>query len=311
MKSHRYGGSLSNHPIPEHNVLRESPVGSDDTLSCAGSRSDSTCSSLREEENDSSVHYPPDLLGVSWGSYLHSGPPTGGRTSRRVVINTEPQTSPSKILSSASPVVTEEETVTSSSPSRSRPRSILRTPVAKDASAGKLGPNAEGNGARSEPLPLLQALLSLVDSLSKARDELRGSGVDTSPLSSVCDAFEASSRRLKQALESEGGRELAAGGMLQAAASCLEAVVLGIVRQGKLVQKEAAFLQQTGAQLGKSQQAFLQEQQDIRRGMETARAELMAEKVLCNSYHNLMSLTHLIYNSLCICDSRRYHIGAS
>ena len=95
----------------------------------------------------------------------------------------------------------------------------------------------------------------------------------------MCDAFEASSRKLTEALASEDGRELAAAGMLQAVAACLEAVVMGVISQGGVLRDQAAFLQQTGTHLAKSQRQFLEEQEDIRKGMEAEKAKLSREKV--------------------------------
>lgn len=178
MSSHQDNSSLSGRAIrPEDDVLS------------------SGSSSCLEDPNSYSYRYPPDLLGVSWGSYLHSVPPTAGRSSRKVVINSAPQPLEHKLppLSSSG---------AGSSAEQSPTRSILRTPLVKESVAGQrkeaLKENANTNS--TQPLPLFEDLQAFVNTLASAMEELRQYGVDVAPLSSLFEFLLASQSEIGKAV---------------------------------------------------------------------------------------------------------------
>ena len=249
MKSHFYNSSLSGRPIPEDDVLDE--------------YSSSSCSSL-EGQNDSSFTYPQDLLGTSWGSYLHSVPPTAGRSSRKVVINPDPQPFQNKL-----PPVSADQ---------ASPRGILRTPVAKDV--GETSPKVQ-------PHPLLQELQSLVSAVIGVKDKLGQDGMDNSPLSSLCDTLVTTHYELKQTLEqmshsSDSSTDLLSSGFLQLVIKCLKTILQSLCEQGEKVQEQAVFLQQAGKQLSRNQRDFLKEHEELQCAIERSRAQLVIEKVECS-----------------------------
>ena len=254
MKSHFYSSSLSGQPIPEE----------DEVLAYMTS---SSCSSLEENENGCSFRYPPDLLGVSWGSYLQSDPPTrAGRSPKKVVINTT-----QKPLQSTPHLPPADQAPT---------RSILRTPVAKESTAVRKPPGE----LLSEPHPLLHELHVLIDEITSSREEMGRRGIDTAPLSNFCDSLKTENFDLKQLADQLGtkqdtGKEVLLGGVLKVIIRFLRAVLRSIVEEGKRLQEQATFLQRTGKQLSKLQQNFMKEQEEAQQAVENTKAHLALEKV--------------------------------
>lgn len=251
MKSHFYSSSLSGQPIPEEEEV-------------SAYMTSSSCSSL---ENGSSFRYPPDLLGVSWGSYLQSDPPTrAGRSPKKVVINTTlkpPQSTQNLPPADKAPA-----------------RSILRTPVAKEGTANRKLPVE----ALSEPHPLMHELHVLIEEVTSGREELRKYGIDTTPLTNFCDSLTTENYDLKQLvdqLERQGdvGKEVILGGVLKLVIQFLRSVLRSIVEEGKRLQEQATFLQHTGKQLSKLQENFMKEQEEVQQAVEDTKAQLALEKV--------------------------------
>lgn len=266
MRSHFYNTSLSGRPIPEEDTL--------------GSASGSSSSSL---DNDHSFAYPADLLGTSWGSYLFSGPPTAARSSRKVVINATPQ--PLKLPPISAPSLDQ----------TSPKRSILRTPGVKEGgtAGGKVPlrltarPDAHEAAAgeqecgQDQPHPLLRGLQSLANAVAGVKEKLSYSGVDTTPLATLCEGLASSQHELRQTLEhSRFGEDSGVGaGVLRLAFTCLEAALQRLAEQGEKLKEKADFLQKTGKQLNRTQKELLKEQQELQETVERASAHLSAEKV--------------------------------
>ncbi len=263
MKSHFHGSSVSGRPIPEEDVL--------------GSASGSSSSSL---DNDHAFAYPPDLLGTSWGSYLFSVPTTAARSSRKVVINPAPQ--PLKLPPVSAP-----------SNEQSPKRSILRTPTVKDGGAAperesKRRDPSEGECEHSQPHPLLQSLQSLLNAAVGTREKLSHCGVNSTPLSALCEVLTVAQHEVRQTLErslcTEGGdggtvSSVVSFGLLQLAFKSLETALQSLAEQGEKLDEKAAFLQRTGKQLNRNQREFLREQNELQEAVEDARAHLAVEKV--------------------------------
>lgn len=224
----------------------------------------SSCSSLEENENGSSFRYPPDLLGVSWGSYLQSDPPTrAGRSPKKVVINTTPKP----------PQSTQHLPPADKVPARS----ILRTPVAKE---GRKLPVE----ALSEAHPLMHELHVLIKEVTSGREELKKYGIDTTPLTNFCDSLTTENYDLKQLvdqLESQGDvrKDVILGGVLKLVIQFLRSVLQSIVEEGKRLQEQATFLQHTGKQLNKLQENFMKEQEEVQQAVEDTKVQLALEKV--------------------------------
>ena len=263
MKSYYHSSVISSRPIPE-----------DDVLDSYGTDS-SSGSSLLDERNDSSLGYPPDLLGVSWGSYLHSVPPTAGRSSRKVVINATPQ-----------PLETKLPPISAASVEQSPTRSILRTPVVKEAGTVLVRPpkrEEKVSGERSEPHPLFVELHALINEVASSKEKMGEYGIDITPLSSLCETLVTSQNEMKETVDqlvavgSADSERLVA--TLRVVIQYLKALLQSLLEQGKKLQDQATFLQQTGRQMSKSQQSFMTEQEELQHAMERARAELAIERV--------------------------------
>lgn len=227
----------------------------------------SSCSSLGESEN---FRYPLDLLGVSWGSYLQSDPPTrggdGSRSPKKVVINATPQ----PLQDKPNPLSTEAPTT-----------SILKSPVAKDGGAVH---KRKLPGELTQPHPLLHELHVLIDEVVSTREEMRRCGIDSTPLSNLCDSLATANYDLKQLVDHFGnkmdaGREVLSSGVLKLIIQYLRTVLQSFVEEGRRLQEQARFLQQTGRHLSKTQQKFMKEQEAIQRAVDETKAQLMIEKV--------------------------------
>ena len=230
----------------------------------------SSCSSLGESEN---FRYPPDLLGVSWGSYLQSDPPTrggdGSRSPKKVVINATPQ----PLQDKPNPTSTDHFQAPTSS--------ILKSPVAKDEGAVH---KRRLPGELTQPHPLLHALHLLIDEVVSTREEMRRCGIDSTPLSNLCDSLATANYDLKQLVDHFGnkmdaGREVLSSGVLKLIIQYLRTALQSFVEEGRRLQEQARFLQQTGRHLSKTQQKFMKEQEAIQHAVDETKAQLMIEKV--------------------------------
>ena len=255
MKGHLCSNSLPGRPTPREEGLASTT---------------SSCSSLEENEN---FKYPLDLLGVSWGTYLQSDPPTRGsdgcRSPKKVVIDATPQ----PLQNNPNPLSTDKfQTPTSS---------ILKSPVAKDGSAMH---KRKLPGELTQPHPLLHELHVLIDEVLSTREEMRRCGIDSTPLSNLCDSLTTANYDLKQLIDQFGnkmdaGREVLSSGVLKLVIQYLRTALRSFVEEGRRLQEQARFLQQTGRHLSKVQQNFMKEQEAIQHAVDETKAQLMIEKV--------------------------------
>ena len=246
MKSHLYNSSVSGQPIPEDDVLEWA----------AGSSSTSL------EDQEDSFKYPQDLLGTSWGSYLQSVPPTAGQSSRRVVINVTPQTTQTKFSPLSSPSAVQSPT-----------RSILRTPLVKEGDPRE----RSLSGRADEPHPLLNDLQSLFDTLATAKEKIGECGVSNSPLATLCGSLRSDLKRAVALMVSSNDANNSK--VLSVLLGLFKRIIQSLAKQGKKLQEQAVFLQQMGKQLSRSQVDFMKEQEEVQRALESARAQLIIEKV--------------------------------
>ena len=244
--------------------LSGQPIPEDNVLEWAAG---SSCTSLEDQE------YPQDILGASWGSYLQSVPPTAGRSSRKVVINATPQTAQNKFPPVSTPCADQSPT-----------RSILRTPLAKEGDP--------------QPHPLLYDLQSLFNTLAATKERIGECGASNSPLVTLCDTLLGLRSDLKQAVALMASSNDANNNrVLSVLMELFKRTIQSLAKQGKELQDQAVFLQQMGKQLNKSQMDFMREQEDVQRALESARAQVMIEKVsfrdvALNDYTGTISSTH-------------------
>lgn len=223
-----------------------------------------SCSSLDQHQASG---YPVDLLGVSWGSYLYSSPPTRGEG------KTDQELSGPKL-----PVSHGE--VTGSS--RERPDPV-----------GKTSPTIAE--AANEPHPLMQHLQGLMTVMARSKAELIKCGLDVSSLTPLCNATTASHRELQELMAALGsGPEcntaLLSSDLVHNLVEYLKEVLQGLVAQGKKLNVQAAFLQQTAKQLSRGQQESLKQQKEIQDAIKASRSQLDLEKV-----HALSNNARAIY----------------
>ena len=233
-----------------------------------GEDSDSSSSGSSLSLDEQHANYPSDLLGVSWGSYLNSGPPTRSA----LHLKQSPRQSP-----------LQEET----------PQDL----TAGGGSGSDLGPRVvgESRGCESEglaaedranePHPLLQHLEGLMTALVRSKQELTKCGLDVTPLTTLCSATLSSHDDLKQII-----RALAKGGvscndtvitsdLVHSLVEYLREVLQGLIAQGKKLNVQAAYLQQTARQFNKKHQEELREQRKRQEDIDNTRTRLNVERV--------------------------------
>lgn len=225
----------------------------EEDVSDAGScSSGSSLSSLDSQHQDTAADYPSDLLGMSWGSYLNSGPPTrtGGqlRTALEAADGEEaPQDSSPKALSVENPVMT----------------------------------------ANDEPHPLLQHLEGLMTTLIRSKKELSQCGLDVSPLTPLCNATLSSHDDLKQLVKTLSmvgtscNNTVVTSDLVHNLVEFLRGVLNGLTDQGKKLRVQAAFLQQTARQLSRSRLEWEREQSRCQEEINKARRQLDLDRVCC------------------------------
>lgn len=225
------------------------------------SSSDGSSVSLdyHQDQEGTAASYPVDLLGVSWGSYLNSQPPTrggnheagqGGSTGDAALLQN------SAVLEGVSKVAPE----------------LVRT-----SPTGREGAN--------EPHPLLQHLEGLMTALIRSRQELTKCGLDVTPLIPLCNASIASHKDLKMlvmALSKDCKEVVLNSDLVHNLVEYLREVLQGLIGQGRKLNVQAAFLQQSARQLSRKQQESLKEQHEMREAINKSRSRLDVEKVKCS-----------------------------
>ena len=212
------------------------------------SSNNSSVHSLDEQQGAAAASYPADLLGVSWGSYLYSKPPSRGEAEGQPTEDKSPIPAPK-----TPPIVT--------------------------------------SGA-NEPHPLLQHLEGLMTALKKSKGELLKCGLDVSPLGPLCNATTTSHEELKELMAalaragSECNTAVITSDLVHNLVEYLRAVLQGLVGQGRKLNVQAAFLQQTARELSRAQRESLKEQREVQETIRASNSQLEAERV---SMHVLKS----------------------
>ena len=93
LKAHthvNFDNSLHEQVIPEEGTV----VYSNTYIPSSSSSSSSLDDKEQNSDHEGKFQYPQELLGMSWGSYLHSGPPTRVQTSTKTKTATVSDQSP-------------------------------------------------------------------------------------------------------------------------------------------------------------------------------------------------------------------------
>lgn len=192
--------------------------------------------------------YPPDLLGVSWGSYLYSGPPSRG-----------------ELRENASFRALGENSTDQPSPSH------------RDGAAGK-------TRASNEPHPLVQYLEELMSAVVRSKEELMKCGVDASSLAPLSDlSLDSHYNVLQMTMKSKKGQKelnqaVIDSGMFENITKYVKEVLSQVVEHGKRTSKQANFLQHTARKLNENHQQTLNEQKSIQESIRDSRAKLELER---------------------------------
>lgn len=255
-----------------------------------------SCSSLDESDHNHDVEgkisYPQDLLGVSWGSYLYSGPPTArGRNDHG------PQSSfqSKDVCTDATNIKDNSNIVTVGQIGNSTLHGILRVSQGKETPAHLMQTShqtktvkllcEEAHGHVNSQL-LYSKLQDLVKCLSDSKTELEKCGLDTAPLANsllaVLEVKESAPTHIKSSNDSDGNKST----MLSKSDRVLHDVIYYLkettkqqVKQGKKLNEQALFLQKAGKQIGRNHQNLLEEQAVLELATERAREQLEKEKV--------------------------------
>lgn len=217
------------------------------------SRSSNSYSPLDQQGMAIASSYPADLLGVSWGSYLYSKPPSRGEAEGQIDEDVEPSS------------------ISQCDPHRGNQLSEHEA--------------AEDQNVANEPHPLLQHLEGLMAALRKSKGELLKCGLDVSPLIPLCNATTASHSELKQLMQalsrsgSECNTAVITSDLVHDLVEYLRAVLQGLVGQGRKLNVQAAFLQQMARQLSKTQRESLKEQREVQEAINASKSQLDLEMV--------------------------------
>lgn len=235
------------------------------------SKSATSVQSSMDGEGASGAVYPVDLLGVSWGSYLYSAPPTQGEERETAFIRKAPD-------------LADKMKTGLTTPEQSPPH---------HPSGEKKG-GAEGGG---EPHPLMQHLEELMNAVVRSREQLIKCGVDVTPLTPISDLSLASHYNvLQMTIKSKKGQKEQAllTGMLENVAKYVTEVLSKVVEQGKKTNKHASFLQHTARKLYENQQKSLNEQKSIQETIRDSRAKLELERVSLFTYFIIMTYLYTV-----------------
>ena len=254
--------------------------------------SSSSSSSLDDKEQNSDhegkFQYPQELLGMSWGSYLHSGPPTRVQTSTTTKAATVSDQPPKhNAVTADSPV---KMATTRSSTEFHGILRTLQVPVNDDeataqaikhaqhpAKSVKLACKVDNSEPKDSQLHL--KLRALIKSLSDCNAELERHGLETIPLEPPSLFLS----KLERDRRPEGDDNKDAGSLsdklIHDVIEYLGEMAKRLVKQGRKLNEQALFLQRTGKQLGRNQQSFMEEQALLAQAAERAQEQLMIEKV--------------------------------
>ena len=286
LKSHyTYSSSLRGQQIPE-----------EETLDYSYQSSSSSSTSLEDDESFG-VQYPTENLGTSWGSYLHSGPPTRAGAHRRLLrdaVNAEPEQKHVEGIEQKS----KPQVVLVEPPAQIR--SIIDTPqptatsMPKRESLQSMGQVAEYNPHRHIKIPssktvtlapknsLLGELKKLMEAIHTSHKAIAGNGLNSDQLESLLDITQKAFSALKQLAEepvNDTGIEVLSTGVLVDTIDYLIQVLRALVQQSQKLQQDAVSIQKAGRQLSRNQEQYFREQREIHQAIEEARIQLIRERV--------------------------------
>ena len=273
--------------------------------------SSASSTSLDGEEHNSDLnggrfHYPQDLLGMSWGSYLHSGPPTRVQSSTKAkgAVATEPDSPPEHIAVMDSPLIK-----MATDQRSTEVHGILRTPQMPVRHDHETTPQAtkhtrypaktvklvceDDHSSLQDDNQLYLKLHNLIKSLSDCNVELQRYGLERIPLGSPSSLLS----RLESARNPEGDSNkdsssvLFPNKLIYDVIEYLGEMAKRLVKQGRKLNEQALFLQRTGKQLGRNQQSFMEEQTLLAQAAERAQEQLIKQKVSMRIVsHNLCGM---------------------
>lgn len=232
------------------------------------SSSGSSLSSHSHHGEDGGESYPADLLGMSWGSYLNSGPPTrhGGGSPMRLSMRKNKANQPKDQLWS------------STAGHEDLPQTKSEAEMGKGSSKR---PEASAN----EPHPLLQHLQGLMTVLIRSKRELSKCGLDVTSLSTLCSSTLSSHNDLKELVKTLSQEDtnyneiLLSSDLVHNLIEYMRDILNGLISQGRKLNVQAAYLQQTARQLNRDQKDAIREQKAALEDIENAKAQLEMERV--------------------------------
>ena len=273
MKSYRTftgaGGGLTVLPTLEESARSEYS----EEESESSTNTSSSCS--EDYPQGTATSYPTDLLGVSWGSYLYSGPPT------RAGAHDEPSSPARKIANNSSNQVS--TTLEHITPANTlQPNQETSQDVVESCRQNKISKPQGSKG--TEPHPLLQHLEGLVSALITSRKELTKYGMDVTHLTPLSDNTLASHYDLKKIMgalstQRNCNEVIISSDLLHNLVEYLREVINGLVKQGKKMDVQAGFLERMAKQLNRNQQKYFDEQREVQESIINNRAQLDIERV--------------------------------
>ena len=261
--------------------------------------SSASCSSLDGEDHNSDhdegrFQYPQELLGMSWGSYLHSGPPTRVQTSTKAKGAAAMFNDPSPKHNA---VTDSQFTKIAANQRNTEVHGILRTlqvPVNDDETTAQAVKRTqhpaktvklvcEVDDSEQNNSQLYQKFQALIKSLIDCNAELERYGLETIPMESPSSLLSRLERARKpEELEDNKSSVIASFSdrLIHDIIEYLGEMAKRLAKQGRKLNEQALFLQRTGKQLGRNQQSFMEEQTLLAQAAETAQEQLLIEKVM-------------------------------
>ena len=232
-----------------------------------------------EHETREKIQYPPDLLGVSWGSYLHSGPPT------RAGLSHEPQTDVKTQLKDVKNTENDHSISVVSSHGDTSVHGILRALPVKQTTqqnhsvfpAKSVKLVCESESKDEDSRLLLVKLQGLTKSLLECKAELEKCGLETAPLASLLLSLKKINPGANIIIHKHDHEEN--GKVLSDVIEYLRKITESLTKQGRQLNEQAVFLQKAGKQLGRNHQSLLEEQAILEQAIKRAQQQLAQEKV--------------------------------
>ena len=229
-----------------------------------------------EHDTGEKIQYPQDLLGASWGSYLHSGPPTrAGHGAQRDV---------KAKLREINTMLNDADTGSTGLGQGEGVHGILRALPVKHTTQHKQGVHpaksvklvCEDQSKQEDSQYLLEKLQGLLKALSECKAELEKCGLETAPLASTLLSLE----KFNPGQDSQGvSKQDDHGRLLSDIIEYLSKITESLAKEGRQLNEQALFLQKAGKQLGKNHMSLLEEQAILEQAIQRAQEQLRLEKV--------------------------------